>query len=650
MSVFTALFRTYEKCESAGLVGKIRENEATLLRIYHSNMKSGGQDIVEVVLDPKGQPVRMRYVEKDQRIVFPITEDSITRSGKIPPPHPLSDKFSYFYPKYDNPKYDERSKQLDEWIEFEKTSKVKEFLVLIRNFIQTQDLVECIKKFLLQGYPTQVTENGTLEYYDPADSKMKKYEMDPEKIFLTFSIEKWEGAKTESVSEYQELQQSYIRYVEYQLQKKSSDYCVVSGEEMYCSSKHRGLMGNAKIIGTSNHKQYYMGRITNGDDVVKIGYRTSQKIHLMLKYLLEHEGTRRKVGDGQYLLTWFSDDVQNDQQIDLTKKFDEEFEEDWGTEDLKTFFSPSNHGTLRLGGYVFGTESQIEADSKFYVLLLDKTSNGRICIKYFREFPKSDFLDNLRWWHQSCQWLFYSIKDQKQCLNTPSIFQIVDGLFGVERDGKLVMDNDGLRKALIENLIPCLIERKAFPKGYAKKMFQNVCNIQRYPKTGKQILFLGCTIIKASKYADWEVEKLLNMEVQSRSYLFGRLLAVFDLLERATFSIEENGRETNAYKFWSRYCEMPMKTAAMIREKLNPYIKKLNVNHPNYLRRYEMEMAEIFIGLERYIEDKNDRLDEDFVLGYYAERSKFFSKRDADVEKNSEIQDVLSEKGEDNHE
>lgn len=143
---------------------------------------------------------------------------------------------------------------------------------------------------------------------------------------------------------------------------------------------------------------------------------------------------------------------------------------------------------------------------------------------------------------------------------------------------------------------------------------------------------------------------MLNMEVQSRSYLFGRLLAVFDLLERATFNVEENSRETNAYKFWSRYCEMPMKTAALIREKLNPYIKKLNANHPNYLRRYEIEMAEILTGLERYIEAKNERLDEDFILGYYAERSRFFSKSDTNVDQQSEAQDVLGKKGENDHE
>ena len=54
-------------------------------------------------------------------------------------------------------------------------------------------------------------------------------------------------------------------------------------------------------------------------DIIKIGYETSEKIHLMIKYLLENNNSHTWLGTSQYLINWFSDDLANESQLDIVK-------------------------------------------------------------------------------------------------------------------------------------------------------------------------------------------------------------------------------------------------------------------------------------------------------------------------------------------
>ena len=61
----------------------------------------------------------------------------------------------------------------------------------------------------------------------------------------------------------------------------------------------------------------------------------------------------------------------------------------------------------------------------------------------------------------------------------------------------------------------------------------------------------------------------------NRSYLFGRLLAVADQMERATFTKEEKGsRTTNAMRYMMKFSSRPSSTWKTLQEKLLPYQEK----------------------------------------------------------------------------
>ena len=108
-----------------------------------------------------------------------------------------------------------------------------------------------------------------------------------------------------SVSIDRKIHQNYIDYVRNKNAKKPKTKCDISGEETYCVSKHRGLMGNAKLISVSNHNETYYGRFDDGEEIIHIGYEVSQKIHLMIKYLLENDQNRKQIGKSCILINWF---------------------------------------------------------------------------------------------------------------------------------------------------------------------------------------------------------------------------------------------------------------------------------------------------------------------------------------------------------
>ena len=102
-----------------------------------------------------------------------------------------------------------------------------------------------------------------------------------------------------------------------------------------------------------------------------------------------------------------------------------------------------------------------------------------------------------------------------------------------------------------------------------------------------------------------------------RSYLFGRLVAVADQMERRTFSPEEKGRRTtNAMRYMEIFSSRPFSTWDTIRKKLLPYQEKM----------------EMYGGKERKLIDKvvsmfneedflsNRPLDGRFLLGYHCQQ------------------------------
>jgi CRISPR-associated protein Csd1 len=144
----------------------------------------------------------------------------------------------------------------------------------------------------------------------------------------------------------------------------------------------------------------------------------------------------------------------------------------------------------------------------------------------------------------------------------------------------------------------------------------------------KRLLAVTCAMIK--KFYNKEDNPMgLNTEKTDRSYLFGRLLAIADVLEERTYD-EGEKRQTNAVRYWSAFSVKPAKTWEIIMNRLRPYMDKCeNLDYYNRL------FGKVHSKFENggYSDEK---LSPEYVLGYWCQRNDMYTKKEKDVKKEEE--------------
>lgn len=118
-----------------------------------------------------------------------------------------------------------------------------------------------------------------------------------------------------------------------------------------------------------------------------------------------------------------------------------------------------------------------------------------------------------------------------------------------------------------------------------------------------------------------------------RSYLFGCLLAVADAAERVTYESSEEGRVTNARRYWSTFAQKPWQTWALIENKLRPYLEKTNQYGRRTGLRYEKMLNEIMKKFSRSDFESRAALSPNYLLGYHHFTAEIYKVK---TEKNSE--------------
>ena len=110
----------------------------------------------------------------------------------------------------------------------------------------------------------------------------------------------------------------------------------------------------------------------------------------------------------------------------------------------------------------------------------------------------------------------------------------------------------------------------------------------------------------------------LDRSETDRSYLFGRLLALYEKLERATYSEEDKKkRETNSERYREVFVQRPGYGLVTLENKIRPYKKKLRNNQYNLLTYFNKEIGEVMKKMDKETIESNERLDEKYILGYY---------------------------------
>ena len=138
---------------------------------------------------------------------------------------------------------------------------------------------------------------------------------------------------------------------------------------------------------------------------------------------------------------------------------------------------------------------------------------------------------------------------------------------------------------------------------------------------------------------------MLDRDNLDRSYLYGRLLAVYEMIERLTFDAAKYGdgektkkseaiRLTNADRYWTSFTKHPAQISRVLDDKTKTYINKLKATNPGFAVLLDREKEDIFIKLgELGISEKEDNkaLSSRFLYGYYAEKR--FGLKNNDINK-----------------
>ena len=113
----------------------------------------------------------------------------------------------------------------------------------------------------------------------------------------------------------------------------------------------------------------------------------------------------------------------------------------------------------------------------------------------------------------------------------------------------------------------------------------------------------------------------LDKNNADRSYLFGRVLAVMEQVERQTYNLGES-REPNAIRLQAAFCARPYSTMAVLYERLNPYFTQL---YPGSRKKYKDLLGEIIEKLDMTDDSlKNRPLEPQYLMGYFLQRNEFF--------------------------
>ena len=641
MDFFTSLFKAYEKAEEIGLVDQQKgTNEPVLLPIYHDNKVIKNNDVyIEILLDKEGNFYKSRTFAVDENVIFPVTYESSNRTSTKIAPHPIVDSWYYvMHSEVILEKQKKYLKNLDYWISQTENKKVENFLQIIRNFVAKPEAVDLVLASTF-GSDYQIEKEcidkngkfcvGTLTYGE----KNKKIAI--KDIKLTFTIIKFEGFKNISVSNFKDLHRDFINLV----QKNNSvdiGRCNISGKEERIIKYHRSPKGQfkrAKLISQNKTIAYIGDRFPTEDestDIIKIGYETSEKIHLMIKYLMENKNSSTWLGSSQYLINWFSDDLSNESHLDIVDPvyndlFEDDKEESWD------FNKPNEENWKICSSFIKGLKL-FSDDATYCVAILNKTNDGRIAIKYFRQLQVSKLLENLKEWQKHYSWEpNNNLTDYK--LRTPTLNDIIKTAYGVDRDGNLRLDNDSFRSDQYQQLVTALIDGQKIPSSIVKKIEHNIKQRQKYPDCWEQVQQVSLAVLH--KQYRREFTPMLDHEERDRSYLFGRLLAIYELIEKV-HNLSKNPklakkdvRVTNAERYWTAYSNQPATIMKVLDGKIRYCIDYLKTNEAGYWKKLDNEMQEIVQLLSPIMMDKsfNQPLDYKFIFGYYAEKKYYYTKQ-----------------------
>ena len=635
MSWLEKCYETYENCQQEIGIQKFqaegdKRSYVPLLPGAHTTQLVN----IEVELDQNGDFQDARLLAKDeQTTIIPCTEESSARTSGIVP-HPLVDKLQYIaadYPAYGGAKksgWNLYHTQLQDWCS---SPYADAKVCAVLRFLEKGCLVaSLVKKHILF-----LDENGKMpaKWTGNKDEKPKILETlasaDQTESFVRFRVGGIDLAQDEAVRE------SFIHY--YEMKQQRVDYCTVQGKQMAVSTlspyKIRNPGDRAKLISSNDSTNYtYRGRFVTAEQALSIGYETTQKAHSALRWLISKQGCSN--GD-QTVVVWGTKgepipDITAD-SMDLGDDFAAAFAQ-LGQPQLPP--ATESEYAERFNKAIQGYGKALDEKANTVVMILDSATQGRLSIRYYRELAGSELMKNITDWHRNFAWkLNYRSAPESaepgqkpkwkrvSFWGAPSPADIAKAAYGEKADKKIIQQT-------VERLVPCITEGKYLPRDLMlSAVHRATAGIGLEPWEYQKTCGIACALICGYYHRNKKENfvmtdgKYVDETIDDRSYLFGRILACAEQIERRVQSQTGETRPTNAERLRLVFVQRPAKTTALLQQKLTPYLNRMRANGVSRDKRYST-LQELVgrLGAENYT---NKPLNELYLLGYACQMMDF---------------------------
>ncbi|MFP3511487.1 type I-C CRISPR-associated protein Cas8c/Csd1 [Peribacillus sp. SIMBA_075] len=619
MSWLLNLLETYESnLDRVGVIEKkYNDKEYTLLPISHTTQNAH----IEVEITEDGEFHSATVIEKsDANTLIPCTEDSANRAGSKIAPYPLHDKLSYVAGdfvtyggkiKKEEP-FASYIKQLKEWEQSAYSHpKVKSIYTYLRKKRLIKDLIkEHIVYVDAHNHLIDVWSDKYEPLYGAKPPIFSAVNSGQESAFVRFNVRSPDRI-LKKVWKDQEIFESFIQFYKDLLSEE--DLCFVTGKVAPRTDKHANKIRNAadkaKLISANDTSGFtFRGRFKKSDEVASISYEVSQKAHNALKWLINRQG---KIVDQRVFLVWGNEEITiPDTTLDTFSIAPLPI----GKKERMSFTHQefANEVAKALDGY----RNNLTSNENVNVLILDSATTGRLAVLYYRNMNKELYLDRLKKWHSTCAWLHRYRKDNNeqyiQFYGAPATKDIAFAAYGPKVNEKVV-------KGLMERMLSCVIDDRKIPLDIVKSAYQRASNpVSMDNWEWEKTLSITCALLNKQEGC----QVALDTENMDRDYLFGRLLAIADVMERRALGSGEM-RASNALRYMNAFSKHPERTWKTIQDSLQPYQARLGTKGL-YLSKLIDEVASS-ISFEDF---NNKPLSGKYLLGFYSQRHDLYQKKE----------------------
>ena len=607
MSWMSMLYQTYEN--NKAMAGKPGE-KVPLSTLAH--MVANAQ--IEITISQQGKFMNASIVAKeDAKTLIPVTESSAGRSNGIVP-HALSDTLSYIAGDYANYVLTEKEAKKSG----EKFSTYIEALSKWKESAYTHPKVNAIYTYIdKKEMIGDLVRSGILICDKAGKFTTNKVSGQPyEKALVRFLVLTGEHGVSPRTWEDDTLITCYTEYYLSTLGGEK-DLCYLTGENSPIATNHpKGIVAanyGAKLISANDTSNFtFRGRFYTANEACTISYDATQKAHNALTWLVAKQGVTVGNKDKRTYICWNPNGKKIPGIEDPFALEEEEEAVSYTEEEYKK----------RLIRGLQGYAENLQNNEDIVIMGLDAATTGRLSITYFNQLKASDYLRRLEKWGESCCWYFTDFTLDKKpydIVKTPTVKQIVTYAFGTEQ-GTFIEVNDKIMKEQSQRIYYCMLDGQTLPKDVIHCIVQKASTPLAYSYGNhERVLSTACALI-SKYYNDKERGKVkmdLDCENSNRSYLFGRLLAIAEKVERVTYKGDET-RITNAIRLQAAFVNHPMHTWSILENALNPYYQKLAPG----LREYYKNMVQDVFALLQESDGNllNKSLEDTYLIGYYAQR------------------------------